>query len=58
MAGNPIVVINGSGMAADILAYAYTFLHSGLYMRPFGSILKLLQLGANTQHIPSVWWSA
>jgi len=28
--GNPLVVIDGSGMAADILAYAYNFTHNGL----------------------------
>ncbi|EDQ85552.1 uncharacterized protein MONBRDRAFT_29245 [Monosiga brevicollis MX1] len=28
-AGNPIVVVDGSGLAADVLAYAYQFLHSG-----------------------------
>eukprot|EP00730_Choanoeca_flexa_P007583 TRINITY_DN12352_c1_g1_i1.p1 TRINITY_DN12352_c1_g1~~TRINITY_DN12352_c1_g1_i1.p1 ORF type:complete len:1459 (+),score=335.46 TRINITY_DN12352_c1_g1_i1:373-4377(+) len=27
---NPVVVIDGSGMAADVLAYAYNFTHNGL----------------------------
>eukprot|EP00049_Salpingoeca_infusionum_P018811 m.358873 g.358873 ORF g.358873 m.358873 type:complete len:1618 (-) comp18327_c0_seq1:37-4890(-) len=28
--GTPIIVVDGSGLAADVLAYAYNFLHSSL----------------------------
>ena len=30
----PIVVVDGSGQAADVLAYAYNFMHNPLYDLP------------------------
>lgn len=47
-AGNPIVVIAGSGQAADILAYAWNYLHSGLSQYSTYTLKSLQNLIAST----------